>query len=135
MRTVAILGAGNMGTALAQIIAGNGHSVRLWSIETDVLEEIRDHHLNTKYLPGLTLHERITPYWTLQESLAEAWLVLFSVPSRVVRSWRVRPGRYFVLRWWSRISSRTSVSMLQRRTECPLPAMIWARAAAPSTWG
>lgn len=86
MRTVAVLGAGNMGTALAQIIAGNGHSVRLWSIETDVLEDIRDHHLNTKYLPGLTLNERITPCWTLQETLAEAWLALFSVPSRVVRS-------------------------------------------------
>ena len=86
MRTVAILGAGNMGTALAQVIAGNGHTVRLWSIETDVLEEIRDRRLNTKYLPGATLHERVMPCWTLQESLAGASLALFSVPSKVLRS-------------------------------------------------
>ncbi len=86
MDSVAILGAGNMGTALAQIIAGNGHRVRLWNIEQDVLEEIRDHRVNSKYLPGITLHERITPCWTLEESLADADLALFSVPSPVVRS-------------------------------------------------
>ena len=85
MRTVAVLGAGNMGTALAQTIAGNGHSVRLWSIETDVLEEIRDRRLNPKYLPGVTLHKGVTPCWTLEETLAGAWLALFSVPSQVVR--------------------------------------------------
>src|SRR3990172_5811851 len=86
MRTVAVLGAGNMGTALAQTIAGNGQRARLWSIETDVLEEIRDRRLNSKYLPGVTLHERVTPCWTLEKSLADAWLVVFSVPSHVLRS-------------------------------------------------
>ncbi len=86
MGTVAILGAGNMGTALAQTIAGNGHPVRLWSIEQDVLEEIRDRRVNSKHLPGLTLQERVTPCWTLEESLADARLALFSVPSHVVRS-------------------------------------------------
>ncbi len=86
MSTVAVLGAGNMGTALAQTIAGNGHPVHLWSIEQDVLEEIRDRRLNSKYLPEVTLHERIAPRWTLEESLADAGLALFSVPSHIVRS-------------------------------------------------
>src|SRR3990170_9035392 len=85
MRTVAVLGAGNMGTALAQTIAGNGHEARLWSIETDVLEEMRDRHLNSKYLPGVPLHENVTPHWTIEDTLAGAWLVLFSVPSHIVR--------------------------------------------------
>lgn len=86
MRTVAVLGAGNMGTALAQTIAGNGHDARLWSIEADVLEEIRDRRVNSKYLPDVTLHKRVTPRWTLEESLKGADLALFSVPSQVVRS-------------------------------------------------
>ena len=85
MRTVAVLGAGNMGTALAQTIAGNGQTARLWSIETDVLEEMRDRRLNSKYLPGVPLHENITPCWTIAEALAGAWLLLFSVPSQIVR--------------------------------------------------
>ena len=63
MLTVAVLGAGNMGTALAQTIAGNGHDVRLWSIEPDVLEEIRDRRRNSKYPGDLALHERTTPRW------------------------------------------------------------------------
>lgn len=86
MPTSTILGAGRMGTALAQTIAGNGHHVRLWSIETDVLEEIRDRHTNSRYLPGVTLNQQVTPCWTIAESLADAWLVIFSVPSHVVRS-------------------------------------------------
>src|SRR3972149_2819956 len=85
MRTVAILGAGNMGTALAQTIAGNGNRARLWSIEADVLEEMRDRRLNSKYLPGVTLHENVTPCWTIEEAPAGAWLVLLSVPSHIVR--------------------------------------------------
>src|SRR3972149_2884396 len=85
MRTAAVLGAGNMGTALAQTIAGNGQQSRLWSIETDVLEDIRDRRLNSKYLPGVPLHENVTPCWTIEETLAGAWLVLFTVPSHIVR--------------------------------------------------
>src|SRR3990172_4894262 len=85
MRTVAVLGAGNMGTPLAQTIAGNGQRARLWSIEADVLEDIRDRRLNSKYLPGVTLHENVTACWSIEEALAGAWLVLFSVPSHIVR--------------------------------------------------
>ncbi len=84
--TVAVLGAGNMGTALAQVIAGNGHAVRLWSIETDVLAEIRDHHTNGKYLGGVRLHDRIEPCWRLDAGLNGARLAVFSVPSQIVSS-------------------------------------------------
>ncbi|MBI1884797.1 MAG: NAD(P)H-dependent glycerol-3-phosphate dehydrogenase [Chloroflexi bacterium] len=83
--TVAVLGAGNMGTALAQVVASNGHRVRLWSIETDVLEEIRDRRLNSRYLPDVPLHDRIEPKWGLEEALSAAWLAIVSVPSHVVR--------------------------------------------------
>jgi glycerol-3-phosphate dehydrogenase (NAD(P)+) len=86
MPTSTILGAGRMGTALAQTIASNDHQVRLWSIEPDVLEEIRDHHTNSRYLPGITLNQRIEPSWTIEEASSGAWLVIFSVPSQVVRS-------------------------------------------------
>jgi glycerol-3-phosphate dehydrogenase (NAD(P)+) len=84
METVAVLGAGNMGTALAQVIAANGHTVRLWSIEHDVLEQVRDQHLNTKYLDDVRLHERIQPVWELPEAVAGAALTVMSVPSQIV---------------------------------------------------
>lgn len=83
--TVAILGAGNMGTALAQVAANNGHSVRLWSIEHDVLEEVRDRRLNTRYLGDVNLHPRIEAAWEMGEAAQGARLVIVSVPSQVVR--------------------------------------------------
>lgn len=86
MTTVAVLGAGTAGTALAQVAAGNGHSVHLWSIETDVLAEIRDHDRNTKYLPGLALNPLIQPCCGLEEALAGAGLAALSVPTHVLRA-------------------------------------------------
>jgi glycerol-3-phosphate dehydrogenase (NAD(P)+) len=82
----AVLGAGNMGTALAQVIAGNGHHVRLWSIENDVLEDVRDRHLNIKYLEGVTLHENIEPVWELEKAVTGAGFLVVSVPSQIVRT-------------------------------------------------
>jgi glycerol-3-phosphate dehydrogenase (NAD(P)+) len=85
-QSVAVLGAGNMGTALAQVIASNGHEVRLWSIEEDVLEEIREHGRNTKYLEGIHLHSNIRAVWEMGEAVKAAALVIVSVPSHVVGS-------------------------------------------------
>ena len=70
--SVAVLGAGNMGTALAQVIATNGHSVRLWSIEHDVLEEVRDNHLNSRYLEDIRLNERVEAVWEMRAAVEEA---------------------------------------------------------------
>jgi glycerol-3-phosphate dehydrogenase (NAD(P)+) len=83
---VAVLGAGNMGTSLGQVIASNGHHVRLWSIEHDVLEEVRDKRLNTKYLEGIRLHDGIRAVWEIDAAVARATLVIVSVPSQVVRA-------------------------------------------------
>jgi len=84
--SVAVLGAGNMGTALAQVIASNGHPVRVWSIEHDVLEEVRDKHLNTRYLDDVRLNDSIAPEWHLAAAVSGARLVVVSVPSQVVRA-------------------------------------------------
>ena len=83
---VAVLGAGNMGTALAQQIARNGHHVRAWSIERDVLDEIRESHLNTKYLKGIPLDHRIAAVADIGEAIQGATLLIVSVPSQVVAS-------------------------------------------------
>jgi len=84
--SAAVLGAGNMGTALAQVIASNGHHVRLWSIEHDVLEEVRDKHLNTRYLEDIRLNDRVEAVWEMGAAVEGARLVIISVPSQVVRA-------------------------------------------------
>lgn len=86
METVAVLGAGAIGTALAQVAATNGHRVRAWSVEADVLEDIRERHVNTKYLAGVRLHDSIEACGDLGATAAGANLVIVAVPSHVVRT-------------------------------------------------
>jgi glycerol-3-phosphate dehydrogenase (NAD(P)+) len=82
--SIAVIGAGNMGTAVAQVLASNGHEVRAWSIETDVLDEMRSRRLNTKYLPGVELHKGIAPVWELEKAVEGARAIVLSVPSQIV---------------------------------------------------
>ncbi len=84
--TIAVLGAGNMGTAVAQVLASNGHAVRAWSIETDVLEEMRDARKNSKYLAGVDLHPGIEPVGQLEKAVGGSDVVVLSVPSQIIVS-------------------------------------------------
>jgi glycerol-3-phosphate dehydrogenase (NAD(P)+) len=90
---VAILGAGNLGTTLAIVLAGGAPGIRagrsrrvvLWTIEPEVAREIREKRLNTKYLPDVPLARSIGITMDLAEALAGAAVVLVTVPSKVVR--------------------------------------------------
>ncbi len=83
---IAVLGAGNMGTALAQTLAGNGHQVAMWDFFPDVVEDIRKRRKNRRFLPGLRLHPGICAVESAQECVSDASLVIVSVPSSFVRA-------------------------------------------------
>ncbi len=86
MTTVAVLGAGSIGTALAQVAAENGHTVRIWSLEGEALEQIRDFRCNRRHLPELLVHERVEPVWEPGQALNNADLALLCVPSQAIRA-------------------------------------------------
>jgi len=83
---VAVLGAGNMGTSIAEVIAENGYKVNLWNHEGDLepLEQIAKTRENAKYLPGIKLSENIKPERDISAAVAKADLVFFVVPSGFV---------------------------------------------------
>ena len=83
---IAVLGAGNMGTALAHALAGNGHEVTVWDFFPEVVEDIRTRHENRRFLPGVRLHAGIRAENSPVEGVTGAALVVVSVPSRFVRS-------------------------------------------------
>lgn len=96
---IAILGAGNMGCALATVLAGNGHDVVLWSIESDVIVDITRNHRSEKYLPGITLNpERITAIDDLAAACADARGVTIAVPSHVVAKVAASAAEYVLAR-------------------------------------
>jgi glycerol-3-phosphate dehydrogenase (NAD(P)+) len=81
----AVVGAGAWGTALADLLARNGHEVALWALEPEVVASINTTHENTRFLEGARLHERVVACSDLAGACAGAALVLFATPSHVLR--------------------------------------------------
>jgi glycerol-3-phosphate dehydrogenase (NAD(P)+) len=71
MKQIAIIGAGNWGTALAIIAARAGHSVNLWS---------RNPARNSVSIPA-----NVTATSDLNEALHDASMILFAAPSHTAR--------------------------------------------------
>lgn len=81
---IAVLGAGTWGSALARLLANNGHDVLLWSTfpqEVETMAKTRRHpHLGDAEMPA-NLHYTAD----LDEAVNEKDLVVFAVPSPYVR--------------------------------------------------
>jgi len=84
--TVAVLGAGSWGTALAMQLARNGLQVRLWGHEADHIERLRLLRENTDYLPGFKLADNIDPQATLVAAIEHARYLLIAIPSKGFRA-------------------------------------------------
>jgi glycerol-3-phosphate dehydrogenase (NAD(P)+) len=86
MTRCAVVGAGAWGTALADLLARNGHEVRVWAYEWDVVESINRLHQNRRFLPGSSLYDSIEAFNDIDEVISGAGLVTFATPSHVLRS-------------------------------------------------
>ena len=81
---VAVIGAGSWGTALAGLLAGQGHRVRLWAHEPEVVEEVNGRHENVSFLPGSPLPESLRATGSLEEALEDVGFVVSVSPSQFV---------------------------------------------------
>ena len=80
-RSVAVLGAGSWGPALAALIARHGHRAVLWGRDAEVVAAIQSRHENPHYLPGITLPDTLQATTDLASAMHGADLVLVVVPS------------------------------------------------------
>jgi len=85
MKTIAVIGAGGWGTALAILLAETGLPVTLWGYEKEHVEELKATRENRLFLPGVTLPELIRPTNDMADAL-DADVVLFVPPSKAMRS-------------------------------------------------
>ena len=83
---LAVLGAGAWGTALAKVIAENGHEIVLWAHQPELLETIRRTGRNEQYLPGVALPDAFQFEPDMKQAVSGRECVLLAVPSRVFRA-------------------------------------------------
>ena len=81
----AVVGAGAWGTALADLLARNGHEVKLWAYEPDVVATINQKHENVRFLGGHALSPSLEAVGDIGRAVAGAELVTLATPSHVLR--------------------------------------------------
>lgn len=85
-QSIAVLGAGSWGTALAILLARNGMQVNLWSHNTEHANLMQKDRENSRYLPGLTLPDNINIVSDFETALAGIKDILIVVPSHAFRN-------------------------------------------------
>lgn len=82
---IAVLGGGSFGTAIANILAANGHETILWMRSVEHANKCRQEKQNARYLPGFILDERLLFSANLAEAVKDVSLIFISVPSNSFR--------------------------------------------------
>lgn len=85
MTNVTVLGAGSWGTILANLLVENGNTVKLYGNNQKCIDEINGQHTNTHYLPEFKINEKLTATTDLKESVVDADIILFVIPTQVIR--------------------------------------------------
>jgi glycerol-3-phosphate dehydrogenase (NAD(P)+) len=84
MRRVGIIGGGAWGTALAQVGARAGLSVRIWALEAEAVAAINETNENSLWLPGVPLEPEIVATTNLSD-LGDSDLILAVPPAQHMR--------------------------------------------------
>jgi glycerol-3-phosphate dehydrogenase (NAD(P)+) len=83
--SVAVLGGGSFGTAIANLIAANGHDVCLWLRNEARANEINEERMNSFYLPDITLNDGVSANTELADVVSAVKVVFLAVPSSSCR--------------------------------------------------
>ncbi|MDQ7986880.1 NAD(P)H-dependent glycerol-3-phosphate dehydrogenase [Pseudomonas sp. G34] len=82
---IAVLGGGSFGTAIANLLAQNGHRVLHWMRDPVQAEAIRTHRENPRYLKGVKVLDGVEPTTDLPAALKACELAFVALPSSALR--------------------------------------------------
>jgi glycerol-3-phosphate dehydrogenase (NAD(P)+) len=85
VNTLAVIGSGSWGTALAIVLAPRFPRVRLWAFEADLARRMAASRINDIYLPEFQIPENVEVTSDLGSALEGAEVVLSVMPSHHVR--------------------------------------------------
>ena len=86
VKKVGVIGGGSFGTAIANIIASNGHETQLWMRDPEQVESLNLTRVNALYLPGQELHANIIAAHELRMVVNGVDMIFVAVPSQSFRS-------------------------------------------------
>lgn len=93
MKTVAVIGSGSWGTALAVQLKKAGNNVILWSFKEEEARAILSERENKEFLPGIKLDPDITVTYK-DEDVTWADMFVLSTPSKFTRNMAKRFSKY-----------------------------------------
>jgi glycerol-3-phosphate dehydrogenase (NAD(P)+) len=99
---VVVLGAGQWGSTLAQVLCDAGNHVLMWGRNQSVVDEINEKHTNTYYLENNALPVGLKATTDLQAAFDYSNIIILAVPAQTLREnlkiWKpyVQPGAIFV---------------------------------------
>jgi glycerol-3-phosphate dehydrogenase (NAD(P)+) len=83
---IGVIGLGNLGTAMLNVIGSNGHEVIAWEHNSDVVAELNTHHTNNTYLPDISLPTSAIATSDIHRVFAESSMVFITLPSKFTPS-------------------------------------------------
>jgi len=84
--TIAIVGAGSWGTAIAILLAKNGYSINLWGRDNKKMQRINIERCNTYFLPEISFPDRLQIQIDFTQLIETADIILIAVPSHAFRA-------------------------------------------------
>ena len=91
---ICVLGAGSWGTALAILLAKNGHDVLLWGRNKEKIKTMQNAGENSFFLPGFPFPENLQLTYDLESSLKECDEILLVVPSHAFHDTLIKVREY-----------------------------------------
>lgn len=85
MEKISVIGAGSWGTALAFVLAENGHDCLLWARRSEQAAEINEQHTNSRYLPDVRLPENLAAGSDLAAAAVHGQIIVLAVPTAAMR--------------------------------------------------
>jgi glycerol-3-phosphate dehydrogenase (NAD(P)+) len=99
---VVVLGAGQWGTTMAQVLCDAGNHVLMWGRSQELVDEVNEKHTNSKYLDENILPVGLKATTNLSEAFEYSNIYVLAVPAQTLRenltSWKpmVQPNALFV---------------------------------------
>lgn len=86
MTNITVFGTGSFGTALANVLTGNGHNTLMWGKTAKTVDEINTKHTNHAYLKDAAIHESVSATTDIQEAVDHADIYLVAIPTKAIRT-------------------------------------------------